>query len=95
MYFIKKTAAAALSAVFAVSAAGVNGYSILAEEKGFVIDCSAIDEQPQKQFYFSDEDEFFIDGIKVMYDGKNVTSDVNFIFHTTPESTFNGKDHDY
>ena len=95
MNLTKKLTAAAITAAFAFSAAGVNGYKAQAETKGLVIDCSVIDEQPYKQFYFSDEDEFFIDGIKVLLDGKNVTNDVEFIFNTTPESTFNGKDHDY
>ena len=95
MSFFKKITAVLMSAAFTVTAVYVNGYTAQAENERLVIDCSAIDEMPSKQFYYSDENEFFIDGIKVLKDGKNITSDVNFIFNTTPESTFNGKDHDY
>ncbi len=61
----------------------------------FMFDYSSIEKNPQNQFYFSDEDEFYIDGIKVYYNNEEVTSDVDFIFYTTPETTYNGKTNDY
>lgn len=60
-----------------------------------VIDCSAVEEQPHRQFYYSDEDEFFIDGINVYYNDTNVTGKSKFIFNTSPASTYDGKNNDY
>lgn len=63
--------------------------------ENLVFDYSKIEKNPQMQFYYSDEDEFYIDGITVYYNDKNITSDVKFTFYTTPETTYNGKDFDY
>ncbi len=62
---------------------------------GFVIDYSDIEKNPQKQFYFSDENEFFIDGITVYYNNKDVTADSIIYFDTSPASTYDGKNFDY
>lgn len=64
-------------------------------ESGFIIDYSGIEKNPQSQFYFSDEDEFFIDGIKTYYDNIDVTSQTNFTFNTSPSTTYDGNNNDY
>ncbi|MGN0613836.1 MAG: dockerin type I domain-containing protein [Porcipelethomonas sp.] len=60
-----------------------------------IFDYSQIGSDPMSQFYYSDEQEFYIDGIKVFYNDEEVTDDVDFIFYTTPASTYDGKNHDY
>lgn len=60
-----------------------------------LIDYTKIEENPQNQFYYSDQDEFYIDGITVYYNNEDVTSDVVFSFNTTPETTYDGKNIDY
>lgn len=60
-----------------------------------VFDFSEIEKNPQYQFYYSDQDEFFIDGIKVLYNNNEVTENTVFKFYTTPKSTYNGKGIDY
>lgn len=60
-----------------------------------LLDYKKIEENPQNQFYYSDEDEFYIDGITVYYNNEDVTSEVSFSFNTTPETTYNGKNIDY
>ncbi|MBE6844796.1 MAG: hypothetical protein E7508_03650 [Ruminococcus sp.] len=58
-------------------------------------DYTKIDENPQNQFYYSDQDEFYVDGITVYYNNEDVTSQVSFSFSTTPETTYDGKNIDY
>lgn len=63
--------------------------------ENLVIDYSNIEKNPQSQFYYSDEDQFYVDGISVYYDGNDVTSDAQITFYTTPETTYNSKTNDY
>ncbi len=60
-----------------------------------VFDYSEIEKNPYHQFYYSDEEEFFIDGIKVLYNGEDVTEKAEFIFYTTPKTTYDGKNINY
>lgn len=85
-----------ITAACMLSIAGTNmPYTNVTAASGLVIDCSDIEKNPQKQFYFSDENEFFIDGIAVYYNNMDVTSNSVIIFDTSPASTYDGKNLDY
>lgn len=60
-----------------------------------IFDYSEIEKNPQNQFYYSDENEFYIDGINVLFENENVTDKTTFNFYTTPKTTYDGKNIDY
>ncbi len=67
----------------------------VAAANNLVFDYSEIEKNSYHQFYYSDQDEFFRDGIKIMSDGNDVTNDTVITFYTTPKTTYNGENIDY
>ncbi|MCM1226834.1 MAG: leucine-rich repeat protein [Clostridium sp.] len=60
------------------------------------IDTSNIDlTYDSSQWYLSDEEEFFRDGIEIYYNYENVTYNSSIIFDSTPAEVYNGKSGEY
>lgn len=96
MKFVKMFFSVATVVVCTAGACRLDAYQMqVRADDNLVFDYSEIEENPQLQFYYSDENEFYIDGITVYSDSKDVTDDVKFTFNTSPKSTYNGKNIDY
>ncbi len=96
MKFVKMFFSVATAIVCTAGACRLDAYQMqVRADDNLVLDYSEIEDNPQLQFYYSDENEFYIDGITVYSDSKDVTDDVIFTFHTSPKSTYNGKNIDY
>ena len=71
------------------------GHSDVSAESVLTADTSQAEADPSCQFYYSDDTEFFIDGIKVFYGDEDVTDNSVIYFNTTPETTYDGTNNDY
>lgn len=96
MKLIKRIMSAVAAAVCFTAIVKFDEYRLdVTAANNLIFDYSEIKKNPYHQFYYSDQEEFFRDGIKVSFDGNDVTADTVITFYTTPKTTYNGKSTDY